>query len=222
MPAPAVREVVDSWCELSDRAFRSGRVQHVQVFENRGALMGASNAHPHGQIWTSAHVPSLPARTSGNLDAHWEQHGSDMLGDYLGEETARRERIVFEHGSWVALVPFWAVWPFEVMLIPKSPRSRLPELTGEERVELARALQILIDVYDSVFDCEFPYSMGWFQSPGDAVRARRLHAVFLPPLLRSATVRKFLVGYELTAEPQRDLTAEQAAEHLRRVLAQKR
>jgi UDPglucose--hexose-1-phosphate uridylyltransferase len=215
-----VEAVVDAWGAESERLATEANAAYVQIFENRGATMGASNPHPHGQIWAVAHVPTIPRRKAERLRSYRRDGRGDLLGDYIDEELRRRERVVDETDSWVQLVPFWAVWPFETMLVPKRLVGSLAELTSVERSELARLLGRTVRRYDEVFAVPFPYSMGWYQRPGDGGdhRGFRLHAVYLPPLLRSASVRKFVVGYELTAEPQRDFTAEEAAERLRAIL----
>jgi UDPglucose--hexose-1-phosphate uridylyltransferase len=212
-----VEAVVDAWAAESSRLAVDGNRAWVQIFENRGTMMGASNPHPHGQIWAVDHVPTIPLRKAERLRRYREEKGRDLLGDYLDEESQRRERVVEETDSWALVVPFWAVWPFETLLLPKRLVGSLAELTGDERSDLARLLGRTVRRYDQVFDEPFPYSMGWYERPQDGGdhRGYRLHAVYLPPLLRSASVRKFLVGYELTAEPQRDFTAEEAAERLR-------
>jgi len=212
-----VEAVIDAWASESGRLTATTEARYLQIFENRGAMMGASNPHPHGQIWAVAHVPTIPRRKAERLRSYREEKGRDLLGDYLEEELRRRERIVEETDCWAQVVPFWAVWPFETMLIPKRLVGSLAELTSEERSDLARVLGRTVRRYDEVFESQFPYSMGWYERPRDGGdhRGFRLHAVYLPPLLRSASVRKFLVGYELTAEPQRDFTAEEAAERLR-------
>ncbi len=217
MDARAIRQVVDAWAgEVAGLGARSD-VAYVQVFENKGAMMGCSNPHPHGQIWASAHVPLIPSRKGITQRAHFVRTGRDLLGDYLEQEGRDGARLVEGNEHWQALVPFWAVWPFETMLVPSRRVADLPSLSGEERDALADILRSLTVRYDNLFRCSFPYSMGWHAQPTDGLDHPywRLHAVFYPPLLRSALVRKFLVGYELTAEPQRDLTAEQAAARLR-------
>lgn len=213
----AVRRVVDSWAEETERLHVDDGAGFVQVFENRGAMMGASNPHPHGQIWGVGKAPTLPSRKAGTQARYWAAHGRDLLGDYLREELERTERIVEANPYWVHLVPFWAVWPFETMLVPRRLVGSLAELDDRERDALSELIGSLTRRYDAVFDTPFPYSMGWYQRPRDGERheGSRLHAVYLPPLLRSASVRKFLVGYELTSEPQRDFDAEAAAERLR-------
>jgi UDPglucose--hexose-1-phosphate uridylyltransferase len=220
MATDEVRLVVDAWASESERLATEERAVWVQIFENRGPTMGASNPHPHGQIWSVGHVPTLPARKAARFEAYHEGRGGDLLGDYLAEEIRREERIVETNDSWVQVVPFWAVWPFETMLVPRRHVSSLGELSDEERDTLAALVGKLVRRYDRVFECAFPYSMGWYERPRDgaAHAGFRLHAVFLPPLLRSSSVRKFLVGYELTAEPQRDFTPEEAAERLRGIV----
>jgi UDPglucose--hexose-1-phosphate uridylyltransferase len=216
MPAADVRSVVEAWAdEVRALEAREG-IGYVQLFENKGELMGCSNPHPHCQVWAAAHVPTLPARKLATQGAYFAAHGRDLLGDYLEQELRSAERVVFENAHWAVLVPFWAVWPFETLLLPRRLVSDLPSLTPDERDALAGALHALTVRYDNLFRCSFPYSMGWHGRPAQGEHPSwRLHAVFLPPLLRSAVVRKFLVGYELTSEPQRDLTPEEAAERLR-------
>jgi UDPglucose--hexose-1-phosphate uridylyltransferase len=217
MDQSAVRLVIDTWAEeLTDLGSRDD-VAHVQLFENKGAIMGCSNPHPHCQLWAQGQIPEIPSRKLRTQRAWFARRGDDLLGEYLRLEISAGERLVFRNDHWVALVPFWAVWPFETMLLPLRRVPDLPSLTGEERDALAEALRHLTIRYDNLFRCSFPYSMGWHGRPtdGEAHPYWRLHAVYYPPLLRSASVRKFLVGYELTSEPQRDLTAELAAERLR-------
>lgn len=215
MDIPDIRAVVDVWSEETERL--GTRYRWVQIFENNGAMMGCSNPHPHGQIWATSDIPHEPAKEDACQREYLASHGRPLLADYLSSELVAGERIVSQNDGWVALVPFWAVWPFETLLIPRAPRLRLPDLNGEEREGLADILRRLLRAYDDMFDTDFPYSMGWHGAPGLGERGEhwRLHAHFYPPLLRSATVKKFLVGYEMLAEPQRDLTPEAAAERLR-------
>jgi UDPglucose--hexose-1-phosphate uridylyltransferase len=217
MNTAGVRTVVEAWVDEIERLIGLGTVRYVQVFENKGAAMGCSNPHPHGQIWASATVPHLPARKLEMQRRYRERHGSDLVGDYLARELSEGERLVCRNDAWVVVVPFWAVWPFETMVIPTRLVEDLRQLSDEERDQLADILRRLAVRYDNVFKCSFPYSMGWHGRPvdGQEYPGCRLHAVYFPPQLRSASVRKFLVGYEMTAEPQRDLTAEAAAERLR-------
>ena len=217
METPAIRPVIDAWADEVTALGRRDDVAYVQVFENKGAMMGCSNPHPHGQIWASGHVPAIPARKGLTQVAHFARTGRDLLGDYLAQEREAGLRVVDENRHWVTVVPFWAVWPFETMIVPRRLVADLPSLSVDERDALADIMSRLTVRYDNLFRCSFPYSMGWHGRPTDGGEYPfwRLHAVFYPPLLRSATVRKFLVGYELCAEPQRDLTAEQAALRLR-------
>jgi UDPglucose--hexose-1-phosphate uridylyltransferase len=189
----------------------------VQIFENRGALMGASNPHPHCQIWAEADLPNIPAREQISLRDYRERQGSCLLCRYLELELARQERIVCANDAFVALVPYWAVWPFETLVLSRRHAASLAELNDAEKSQLADLLRQLTIRYDNLFESPFPYSMGFHQSPTDGERHEEwhLHAHYVPPLLRSATVRKFMVGYELLATPQRDLTPESAAERLR-------
>jgi UDPglucose--hexose-1-phosphate uridylyltransferase len=214
-----LRRVVDVWaeqyCELGALPF----INHVQIFENRGAMMGCSNPHPHGQIWANATVPDESAKESLALADYQAAHSSCLLCDYLELERERGERLIAVNRHFAALVPFWAVWPFETMLIGRRHVSALDELTDDERDGLADVLKRLTTRYDHLFDVSFPYTMGFHQRPTDGAAHPEwhLHAHFYPPLLRSATVRKFMVGYEMLDMPQRDLTPEAAAERLREV-----
>lgn len=192
----------------------------VQLFENRGAMMGSSNPHPHGQIWALDTLPNEPAAEDGHQRAYFEKHGRPLLVDYVNQEIKRKERLVYQNDHWAVVVPYWAVWPFETLLLPKTHVQRINELSAEQQIHLADALKILLVKYDNLFETSFPYSMGWHNAPTGPALAEdqshwQLHAHFYPPLLRSATVRKFIVGFEMLGEVQRDLTAEQAAQRLR-------
>jgi UDPglucose--hexose-1-phosphate uridylyltransferase len=217
MDAPAIRAVVDTWVDQVVALGAQDHIRYVQVFENKGAMMGCSNPHPHCQVWASEQIPTLPLKRRDTQRAYFAKHGRDLLGDYLDRERAAGERVVAENEHFTAVVPFWAVWPFETMIVARRSVRDLPSLSIEERDAAANILQRVCVRYDNLFRCSFPYSMGWYGAPtdGEDHASWRLHAVFLPPLVRSASVRKFLVGYEMTAEPQRDLTPEQAAERLR-------
>lgn len=210
-----IRQVIDLWADQTTEL--GARYPWVQVFENKGEAMGASNPHPHGQIWAGDWLPNEIAAEDRNQRAYFREHGRSMLVEYAALESAQGERTVVENDEWIAVVPFWAVWPYETLLLPKRHVLRLPDLTDGERKGLADALKRLLTRYDNLFLTSFPYSMGWhgapFQTP--AVDGWQLHAHFYPPLLRSATVRKFMVGYEMMAEAQRDITPEQAAGKLR-------
>jgi UDPglucose--hexose-1-phosphate uridylyltransferase len=220
MTPQAIRPVVDTWAAQVEELGARPDIGYVQVFENKGAMMGCSNPHPHCQVWATAHLPMYPAKRSAAQRAYFELHGHDLVGDYLDVELASHARIVTGNDDWVVMVPFWAVWPFETMIVPRRRVPTLPDLSSQERNSLAAALADLNARYDALFQTSFPYSMGWHGQPtdGQAHPWWRLHATYAPPLLRSASIRKYLVGYELTAEPQRDLTAESAAERLRTVL----
>ena len=213
----AITGVVDTWCEQTAELGQ----QHtwVQVFENKGALMGCSQPHPHGQIWATGHLPNEAVAEDAQQRAYFAQHGRPMLLDVAEREIARAERVVVLTAHWVAVVPFWATWPFETLLMPRFVVQQMPQLTAVQREDLALALKQLTSRYDNLFGCSFPYSMGWHGAPFDGRegQAWQLHAHFYPPLLRSASVRKFMVGFEMLAEAQRDLTPEQAAERLRSV-----
>jgi UDPglucose--hexose-1-phosphate uridylyltransferase len=191
----------------------------VQVFENKGAAMGCSNPHPHGQIWANNFLPNELAREEQTQKQWLAEKGSPLLLQYAQKEQVSGERTVVETEHWIAVVPYWAAWPFETLLLPKAHVLRLTELNDAQKQDLALALKLLTSRYDNLFQCSFPYSMGWHGAPHQEGNLEhwQLHAHFYPPLLRSATVRKFMVGYEMLAETQRDLTPEQAAERLRAV-----
>lgn len=214
---PAVRGVVDVWAEQTAELGARPDIGHVQLFENRGEMMGASNPHPHGQLWAQRHVPLHAAGELARQAEYHVRHKRPLLADYLAAEDRLGERTVVANDEWVALVPFWAVWPFETLVLPRRPAASLPALDDRARDGLADVLARLTATYDRVFNVSFPYSMGVHQAPTDGAARPEctVHLHFYPPLLRSATVRKFLVGYELLGEPQRDLTPESAAERLR-------
>lgn len=211
----AITAVVDTWCEQS--AELGETYAWVQVFENKGAVMGCSQPHPHGQIWATDFVPSEPDAEDFQQRAYFDRYGRPMLRDLADRELATAERVVLKTEHWLAIVPFWATWPFETLLLPRFSVQRMPQLTSAQRGDLAIALKQLTSRYDGLFGCSFPYSMGWHGAPFDTRDPTpwQLHAHFYPPLLRSATVRKFMVGFEMLAEAQRDLTPEQAAARLR-------
>ncbi|MCL6510789.1 MAG: UDP-glucose--hexose-1-phosphate uridylyltransferase [Anaerolineae bacterium] len=219
LPAAQIRAVVDTWVAQCEELGARDDIAYVQLFENKGEMMGCSNPHPHCQVWATRHLPTIPGRKLASQERYFARYGSDLLGDYLALELRRGERLVCANEYWVALVPFWAVWPFETMLIPRRLVGDLPSLLPEERDALAEVIKGLTTRYDNLFRVSFPYSMGWHAKPTDGAAHPywRLHAVYYPPLLRSATVRKFMVGYEMTAEPQRDITPEEAAARLRAV-----
>lgn len=215
MAVEDIRRVVNVWAEQVAELGQTYR--WVQVFENKGSAMGASNPHPHGQIWAGSALPNEPAKELVRQRDYYEAHGSQLLVDYAAAESERGERVVVENDEWVAVVPYWAIWPFETLVMPRRHVLRLPDLSDAQRNGLASLLKRLLTRYDNLFETSFPYSMGWHGAPTDDgdYPFWQLHAHFFPPLLRSATVRKFMVGYELLGEAQRDLTPEQAAERLR-------
>ena len=218
MSVPSIRTVVETW--IAQTTELGAKYRWVQVFENKGDVMGCSNPHPHGQIWASNFLPDELAKEERQQAAYFQKHGSTLLDDYLERELQDGSRVVVENTDWVGVVPYWATWPYETLLLPRRDVRRMPELSEEERGTLAEILKRLTTRYDNLFNTSFPYSMGWHGAPtGSTTDAEaavwRLHAHFYPPLLRSATVKKFMVGYEMLAEAQRDLTPEQAAEKLR-------
>jgi len=221
---PALRGVVQTWC---DQAAELGATYRwVQIFENKGELMGCSNPHPHGQVWASDYLPNEAVLEDQHQRDWLAAHGQPLLLQYAQREAALQERVVVQTEHWLAVVPFWATWPFETLLLPRFAVQQLPQLDGAQRDDLALAVRELTTRYDNLFECSFPYSMGWHGAPSgpnasEASQASphllhwQLHAHFYPPLLRSASVRKFMVGFEMLAEAQRDLMPEQAAQQLR-------
>ena len=220
MSLDAIANVVAEWTAQEIEFSANPAVQYVQIFENRGAMMGASNPHPHGQIWATEHIPNEPAAELASQHAYFAEHQRPLLADYLALELQQQARIVAENDTWVALVPFWAVWPFETLLLPRALAPTLASLTEASRAGLATILKTVTAGYNRVFDTPFPYSMGLHPAPCDGAPHPewQLHAHFFPPLLRSATVRKFMVGFELLGSPQRDITPESAAATLRGVM----
>ncbi|MBW3622144.1 MAG: UDP-glucose--hexose-1-phosphate uridylyltransferase [Armatimonadetes bacterium] len=221
MEVDQIRSVVDAWTEQYREIGAKEFIRHVQIFENRGAMMGASNPHPHGQIWATESIPLIPHREIEAQAEYMQEHGSCLLCDYGRSERERGERTVVETAHWLAVAPFWAVWPFETLVLPKAHRASLLELDEEERGDLAALLKELTTRYDNLFLTSFPYSMGIHQAPTEGLTpdGYHMHLHFFPPLLRSAEVRKHMVGYEMLGEPQRDITPESAAERIRQVSA---
>jgi len=223
MSVPELRRVVDAWTQEFSALASDSRITSVQIFENRGAIMGCSNPHPHGQIWADETLPNELSKELTALRDYLRAHGKTLLQDYLELELGKQERIVCANDHFVVLVPFWAVWPFETLLIGRRPMTALDELHDDERTALADILRQITIRYDNLFRTPFPYTMGFHQRPTDGADYPEfhLHAHFYPPLLRSATIKKFMVGYEMLAMPQRDLTAESAAQWLRDVPAER-
>lgn len=218
----SLERVIDTWTSQYLELGARPDIAYVQVFENRGAMMGASNPHPHGQIWATRTLPNEIRKELGTQSAYFASHQRTLLAAYLEIEVQKRERIVCENEHFVTLVPFWALWPFETMLLSRRACGSMAEMTADERVALAEILLETVTRYDNLFEVSFPYSMGFHQSPTDGQPHPEwhFHAHFYPPLLRSATVRKFMVGYEMLGTPQRDITPEAAAARLREVPAE--
>ncbi len=217
-----IRRVVDAWTSEYEMLSRQPDLRYVQIFENRGAMMGASNPHPHCQIWATEHVPDEPAQETESQKAYLNENKRCLLCDYLKVETKEETRVVCENDDFLVVVPWWAVWPFETLVISKRHLGAMPDLKDGERTSLADILKQITIRYDNLFQTNFPYTMGFHQRPADdeAHEEWHFHAHFYPPLLRSATVRKFMVGFELLGMPQRDITPENAAERLREVPAE--
>lgn len=210
-----VRQVVEIW---SDQILDLGvDYRWVQIFENKGDIMGCSNPHPHGQVWAVNTLPNEVFKENSRQADYYIENGSVLLLDYLAVELEKKDRLVIENEDWAVLVPFWAVWPFETILLPKKSVLRIPELHAIQMANLADILKRMLTKYDNLFNISFPYTMGWHGAPMDKSDNShwQLHAHFYPPLLRSSAVKKFMVGFELLAESQRDITAEEAAERLR-------
>lgn len=214
---PEIESVVNCWSDQV--AELAQEYAWVQVFENKGAVMGCSNPHPHGQIWATDQLPTQAQKVDENLRHYWNHHQRNLLLDYAEMEIEIGTRVIEQNAEWLALVPYWACWPFELLLIPLKPVTHLHQLSKTASTALASILKNILTRYDNLFQCSFPYSMGWHGQPFLQTNTDhwQLHAHFYPPLLRSASIKKFMVGYEMMAEPQRDITPEQAAEKLRSV-----
>jgi UDPglucose--hexose-1-phosphate uridylyltransferase len=217
MSVEEIHKVVDLWCKEYEEIGKLDYINYVQIFENKGDIMGCSNPHPHGQIWAQFSIPNESAKEMMMQKAYFEKHGKSLLADYLAEELKLGERIVASNQHFVALIPFWAIWPYEAMIISRRHLQNILQLNKEEKTGLADIYKQLTVMYDNLFEVSFPYSAGIHQSPTDGKEHPEwhLHMHFYPPLLRSATVKKFMVGYEMLANPQRDITPEQSAEKLR-------
>lgn len=217
MDTPAIADVIREWMKEFQALSSVPDIRYIQIFENKGSIMGCSNPHPHGQIWAQESVPVEPRKKQFNQQKYYEQHGTTLLSNYVKTELEKNERLVFENEHFVSLVPFWAVWPFETMIIPKRPMQNILEMTDAEVASFAAAYKATTVKYDNLFETSFPYSAGLHQSPCDEVQHPEWHwhMSFYPPLLRSATVKKFMVGYEMLANPQRDISPEFSAERLR-------
>ncbi len=212
-----VMGVIVKWMEECKQLSALPYVNSVQIFENKGSIMGCSNPHPHGQIWAQESIPVEPEKKQKQQREYFSQSGRSLLSDYVDQELEMDSRIIFQNGHFIVLIPFWAAWPFETMIIPKRQMTRIDEMSTGEQKAFAQAYRQLTILYDNLFEVSFPYSAGIHQAPVDGKEYPEWHwhMVFYPPLLRSASVKKFMVGYEMLANPQRDLTAEQAAQTIR-------
>ncbi|WP_158973672.1 UDP-glucose--hexose-1-phosphate uridylyltransferase [Cellulophaga sp. L1A9] len=217
MSVKEISKVVKVWQEEYDVLGKNEMINYVQIFENKGAVMGCSNPHPHGQIWSQSALPNEVVKKNTHQKEYYNTNNSSLLGDYLNQELEANERIIYENDDFVVLVPFWAVWPFETMIVPRVKYTNITELSNVERLSFADAISVITTAYDKLFQCSFPYSSGIHQAPTNNENNNHWHwhMSFYPPLLRSATVKKFMVGYEMFGSPQRDITAEQAAARLK-------
>jgi len=216
MEVSDIEKVITTWQAEYKELGAKPEINHVQIFENKGATMGCSNPHPHGQIWAQKSIPNEVLKKTEKQKEYFQKHGKSLLTAYIEQELKEKERIISENNSFVSLVPFWAVWPYEVMIVPKNHRKSISELTNKEKLDYAEQLKVVTQKYDKLFDTSFPYSSGIHQSPTNGEYPEwHFHMSFYPPLLRSATVKKFMVGYEMFGMPQRDITAELAAKSLR-------
>ena len=217
MDVEDIKKVVNTWQKEYVLLGENEEINYVQIFENKGAVMGCSNPHPHGQIWSQSTLPNEVDKKDHHQKEYFLKNKSSLLGDYLKQELVAKERIIFENDDFVVLIPFWAIWPFEAMIAPKKACKDITQLSESESLGYAEAISVLTRVYDRLFECSFPYSSGIHQAPtnGKENAHWHFHMSFYPPLLRSATVKKFMVGYEMFGTPQRDITAEQAAKRLK-------
>ncbi len=217
MEVEDINKVITLWKEEYKTLGALPHINHVQIFENKGSIMGCSNPHPHGQIWAQESIPQEVKKKSTQFNKYWASNKKGLLGDYITQELLQQERIVLENEHFVALVPFWAVWPYETMIVPKRKLRDITQLSEEETLAFAAIIKGLTTKYDNLFNISFPYSAGIHQAPTDGEEHPEwhFHMTFYPPLLRSSTVKKFMVGYEMFANPQRDITAEQAANTLK-------
>jgi UDPglucose--hexose-1-phosphate uridylyltransferase len=220
MEVEDIKKVVHAWQKEYIELGTNESINYVQIFENKGAVMGCSNPHPHGQIWSQSTLPNEVYKKEHQQKEYFAKNKSSLLGDYLQQELAAKERIIFQNDDFVVLIPFWAIWPFEAMIAPKKAQKSILELSDAEAKNYAEAISVITQLYDKLFNTSFPYSSGIHQAPtnGEENEHWHWHMSFYPPLLRSATVKKFMVGYEMFGSPQRDITAEIAANRLRELL----
>ncbi len=219
MPLDEIQNIIHTWIAQYKELGSYDFVNYVQIFENKGSIMGCSNPHPHGQIWAQSSIPTQVKKTQENLSHYFNKSNKSLLSDYLKEELIAKERIVFENEHFVLLVPFWAVWPFETLIVSKRHFGNIAEMTQEEIQSFAEIIKITTVKFDNIFETSFPYSAGIHQSPTDGLPHPEwhFHMHFYPPLIRSASVKKFMVGYEMLGEPQRDITPEKSAVLLRNI-----
>jgi UDPglucose--hexose-1-phosphate uridylyltransferase len=220
MEIDAIKKVVHTWQKEYTSLSKSEAINYVQIFENKGAVMGCSNPHPHGQIWSQSSLPNEVDKKDKQQKQYFKENKSSLLEDYLNQELEAGERIIFENDAFVVLTPFWAIWPFEVMIAPKKPQKSIVEMSDKEALNFAEVISVTTKAYDKLFNTSFPYSSGIHQAPtnGKTNEHWHWHMSFYPPLLRSATVKKFMVGYEMFGSPQRDITVEIAAKKLRELV----
>ena len=220
MAVEDIDKVVKTWQKEYTELGANDMINYVQIFENKGAVMGCSNPHPHGQIWSQSTLPNEVDKKDQQQNTYFSKNNSSLLGDYLQQELEANERIIYQNDDFVVLTPFWAVWPFETMIVPKKQFTNITMISEQESFNFADAISKITQAYDKLFECSFPYSSGIHQSPTDGKPNNHWHwhMSFYPPLLRSASVKKFMVGYEMFGSPQRDITAEQAADRLKNLL----
>ncbi|ARV06565.1 galactose-1-phosphate uridylyltransferase [Polaribacter sp. SA4-10] len=217
MSSSEIQKVVFAWQKEYTQLGANPNINYIQIFENKGAVMGCSNPHPHGQIWSQSTLPNEVDKKNTQQLNYYNKNKTSLLGDYLAQELEKKERIIFENDGFIVLVPFWAIWPFETMIVPKKHQANILEMNKEETLQYAEAISVLTKAYDKLFNTSFPYSSGIHQAPTDdnANKHWHWHMSFYPPLLRSASVKKFMVGYEMFGSPQRDITAEQAVKMIK-------
>jgi len=220
MSVQEITNVVKAWKREYEELGDNDLINYVQIFENKGAVMGCSNPHPHGQIWSQSSLPNEVQKKDETQKEYFSIHSSSLLGDYLQQELLLNERILFENKNFAVLVPFWATWPFETMIVPKKNQNHIGQLNDEQEADFAEAISTITIAYDKLFKTSFPYSAGIHQAPTNGKNNSHWHwhMSFYPPLLRSATVKKFMVGYEMFGSPQRDITAEQAVQRLKSLI----
>ncbi|OUR94579.1 galactose-1-phosphate uridylyltransferase [Flavobacteriales bacterium 34_180_T64] len=220
LPIDDILHVVTVWQQEYINLGKLDTINYVQIFENKGAIMGCSNPHPHGQIWSQSSLPNEVIKKDTHQLEYFKTAKTSLLSDYLQQELIAKERVIFENEHFVILVPFWAIWPFETMIIPKAHQSSIQDLSQDESLHFAEAISIITKAYDRIFNCAFPYSSGIHQAPTNNKNNEHWHwhMSFYPPLLRSATIKKFMVGYEMFGSPQRDITAESASSLLKELI----